>query len=335
MEDNIIVLQGNKPENQENSEQPKELLFTALRVKMQQTEHAVEKIYSEIVKMVPSLMQIKEATKKGYRLVVDASERLLNDIETGKVKLSVEKDGKIVAQIREANGQYGGKLPIKKEVYAKGLDPVQMANAIQMMAMKEQLDAIEAQIQFIDQSVQDVLQGQQNDRIGLYYSGFALYLESQSVNDKSLKNTLVGQALRSLSESSYQLGLKMQSDIEYLAAGEYKKAKGKSVNLIDSRMDSINQSFGYIHQNFMLRAAIYCNEGELSSMSVVLNEYSRFINQTIKNNADLLSQCDKNDDGTDRGVWHSRKKLQLDTSEIYKKIAEQNKVIYLDFAKEA
>jgi hypothetical protein len=332
MDNNIIVLNVDR---QDEIEQPKELLFNGLNDKLALAERAIEKIYSEVNKMAPALLQIKEATKKGYRLVVDASDQLLKDIESGKIKLSIEKGGKMVAQIRDANGNYGERLPIKKEVFAKGIDPVQMANAIQMMALKEQLDSIESQIQLIDQGVQDVLQGQQNDRIGLYYSGFALYLESQSVNDKYLKQSLVGQALRSLSESSYQLGLKMQSDIEYLASGEYKNAKGKSVKLIDSRMDSINQSFGYIHQNFMLRAAIYCNEGELSSMSVVLNEYSRFINQTIKNNADLLSQCDKNDDGTDRGIWHSRKKLQLDTSEIYKKIAEQNKVIYLDFVKEA
>ncbi len=40
----------------------------------------------------------------------------------------------------------------------------------------------------------------------------------------------------------------MQSDIKYLFDGDYKTAKGKSVELIDKRIDSINQSFAFIHQ---------------------------------------------------------------------------------------
>ncbi len=35
----------------------------------------------------------------------------------------------------------------------------------------------------------------------------------------------------------------------------------------------------------MLRAGIYCNEGELAAMSTVLNEYSYFIEGTVAKNA--------------------------------------------------
>ena len=106
------------------------------------------------------------------------------------------------AQIREANGHYGSKLPIKKDVFAKGIDPIQMANALQ-----DQVQHIANQIAVIDHSVREVIQGQQNDRIGLYYSGLTLYLEARNVNDPEMKRALIAQSLRALSEARFQLGL--------------------------------------------------------------------------------------------------------------------------------
>lgn len=126
----------------------------------------------------------------------------------------------------------------------------------------------------------------------------------------------------------------MQSDIKYLADGDYKIGKGKSVELIDKRIDSINQSFAFIHQATMLRAGIYCNEGELSAMSTVLNEYSYFIDSTIAKNAGILAQCDRTDTGTDKGVWKTRAKLKLDVSEFNKQLNAPDKTIYLGVSKE-
>ena len=108
-----------------------------------------------------------------------------------------------------------------------------MANALQMKALQEQVQQIANQIAVIDHSVREVIQGQQNDRIGLYYSGLTLYLEARNVNDPEMKKALIAQSLRALSKARFQLGLTMQSDIKYLSDGEFKIAKGKSVGLID------------------------------------------------------------------------------------------------------
>jgi len=237
-------------------------------------------------------------------------------------------------KVEKANGYYGSKLSIKKEVFAKGIDPIQMANALQMKALQEQVQQIADQIAVIDHSVREVIQGQQNDRIGLYYSGLTLYLEARNVNDPEMKKALIAQSLRALSEARFQLGLTMQSDIKYLADGEHKIGKGKSVELIDNRMDNIDQSFTFIHQATMLRAGIYCNEGELSAMSTVLKEYSYFIDSTVAKNAGLLAQCDITDTGTEKGVWKSRAKLKLDVSEFYKQLNVPEKTIYLGVSKE-
>lgn len=313
---------------------PVELLSNGLKLKLAQAGNIAENVYRAIAKSSPIIEQVREATKKGYKYVVDATESTLEAIDSGKIKLTTENSGKMYAQIREANGRYGSKLPIKKEVFAKGIDPIQMANALQMKALQEQVQQIADQIAVIDHSVREVIQGQQNDRIGLYYSGLALYLEARNVNDPDMKKALIAQSLRALSEARFQLGLTMQSDIKYLTNGEYKVGKGKSVELIDSRINNINQSFAFIHQSTLLRAGIYCNEGELTAMTTVLNEYSNFIDGTVAKNAGLLAQCDKTDTGTDKGVWKSRAKLKLDVSEFNKQLNAPDKTIYLGVSKE-
>lgn len=102
-----------------------------------------------------------------------------------------------------------------------------MANSLQLQALQEQLQEATEQLVLIAGSVKEILQGQQNDRIGLYYSGLSLFLESKTLSEMSLKSTIRAQALRSLTESAYQLKLTMQPDIKYIENQEYNKAKGK------------------------------------------------------------------------------------------------------------
>ena len=255
-------------------------------------------------------------------------------IDSGKIKLTIEKGGKTFAQIKNGN-KYGEKLPIKRETFARGNDPVQMANAMQMRAIQEQMQEISCQIESIDHSVREVIQGQQNDRIALYYSGVALYLEACKVNDQEMRKALIAQALRGLSESTFQLTLKIQDDIKFLSDKKYDNDKKHRADTIRERMQSIEQSFSFIHQASMLRAAIYCKEGELQAMSSVLSEYSHFIGGTIAPNAQLLAECDKNDSGTERGTWKSRKNLELDVTELVKRLDAPRKTLYLSMAQEA
>lgn len=312
---------------------PLQLLLSGLKLKIAQAENVIENVYKALAEASPMVAQVYEATKKGYRYVVDATESTLEAIESGMIKLTTE-NGKMFAQIRESNGYYGSKLPITKDVFAKGFDPVKMTNALQMVALQEQVKQISDQIAVIDQSVREVIQGQQNDRIGLYYSGLTLYVEARNVNDSDLKKALIAQSLRALSEAIFQLGLTMQSDIKYLADGDYKIDKGDSVAAIDRRMNSIDQSFAIIHQATIFRAGIYCNEGELTAMSTVLKEYSHFIDGTVAKNAGFLALSDKRDSGTEKGIWKSRAKLKLDVSAFNKQLNAPDKSIYLSVSKE-
>jgi hypothetical protein len=315
---------------------PAVLLANGLKDRLAQATATANAVYKVLSKNTPIIAQAEQSLKKGFRLVVDATESTLDAIESGRIKLTMENSGKLYAQIRDAEGYYGSKLPIKKDYFRKGIDPVQMATALQMKAIEEQLEGIADQLNLIDYSVREVLQGQQNDRIGLYYSGMALFLEARNVSDGEMRNALIAQALRSLSESTFQLALTMQSDIRYLESKEYNKtAKGKRVEAIDGHMQSINRAFAFIHQSTMLRAGIYCEQGELAAMSTVLEEYSRFIANVVAQNAALLSQCDTSDDGTERGLWESRAKLRLDVSDFARQLNAPEKTIYLGIAKES
>ncbi len=311
---------------------PVVLLSNGIKNELERAQVVAQSIYRAVVREMPTLTQVQQAMNKGCRYVVDASDSTLKAIESGALKLTQE-NGKTYAQLR-VDGKYGSKLPIKKEAFRKGIDPTQMANALQMQALQDQIQDVANQLILIDGSVREVLQGQQNDRIGLYYSGLSLFLESRNVSDAGLKNALQAQALKALAESTFQLKLTMESDIRYIEQKEYDKAKGKRKDLIVEHMNNINQSFAFIHQATMLRAGIYCDIGEHRSMAQVLEEYSHFIETDIAQNAALLSQYDINDDGTPTGLWASRSQLQLDTAELSKALNNPQKTLYLGVAKE-
>ena len=105
---------------------------------------------------------MRKSTQKGVRYVVDTSEEMLKKLESGELKLEITKAGKMTAQIKNGN-KFGEKLPIKREAFRKGIDVGEMANALQMQALQDQLQDVADQIALIDCSVKDVLQGQQND----------------------------------------------------------------------------------------------------------------------------------------------------------------------------
>lgn len=138
---------------------PLALLKSGLNARLEEAQVFAKDIYNSIVKQSPTFAQVQQATQKGFRLVVDAGDSMLNAIESGTVKLSVEKSGRMVAQVRNADGKYGSKLPIKKEYFRKGFDSVQMSNALQMQALQDQLSQITDQIQVINHSVIRVLEG--------------------------------------------------------------------------------------------------------------------------------------------------------------------------------
>ena len=240
---------------------PVALFSDSMNLTLHEADKCAQEIYRAVAKAAPSTTQLAKA-KKSVRYVVDMSDKTIENIESGKIKLTTNKAGETFAQIMDENGKFGKKLPIKKEDVVVGVDPVTMAMAMQMKAMQEQLEDIADQINRIDKNVKEVIKGQQNDRIGQYLSGVSLYAEARNIEDSELRKEIIAQSLKALSDSLFQIRLNMMSDIQYLANGEYKDVKGKRTQLIDERVNNINMEFMYIHQAEIMKAAIYCTEKE-------------------------------------------------------------------------
>lgn len=327
-----VVNTNNQAISPYDTSYPITLLSTSINRELDKAENIADDIYHSITKELPTLTQIQQASESTIRYVVDISDETIDAIENGVLKLTQE-NGNTYAQLLK-NGKYSSKLPIKREEIHTELSPTQMTAALQLKAVQEQLQNIENQLIIIDGSVREILQGQQNDRIGLYYSGLSLFLESRYTTNVYLKVALQSQALRALAESTAQLKLTLQSDINYLKNKEFDKVKMKRKELITSHVNNINLSYAYIHQALMLRAAIYCDIGELASMAQVLQEYAYFIEYTIGNNATLLAQYDMNDTGTRTGLWTQRSQLCFDVQEVATMLQSPKETLYIGISEE-
>ena len=107
---------------------PIHFFANGLKDSLKQAEKAAKDIYRMVLNEVPIAEQIKQANKKGFRLVVDTTDSMLDAIDKGKIKWTTEKNGQTFAQIRKPNGQYGSKLPIKREEFAKGISKRESKN---------------------------------------------------------------------------------------------------------------------------------------------------------------------------------------------------------------
>lgn len=332
--DKEITIHNKGAINPYDSEYPVALLAKSIGSSLTKADRATETIITAVSKDASLAAQTAQAFTEGVRYVVDTPDAMVDSLEKGRIKFTQENNGKMYAQIRESNGHYGEKVPIRREEFSQGIDPVQMANAMQLRALQTQVEEMQNCITLIDLNVRDVVQGQQNDRLALYQSGLDLFLEARNISDEYMKRQLISQAIRALSDASSQLSLQLQADVDWLRNESYKEAKGKSKELILRRMAQINQGFEGIHQSYILRAAIYGETGEYAAMVSTLEGYSRFIDSAIVANAGFLAECDPVDNGTERGVWRKRAKLSLNMGDLARQLRERKTVLYLSQASE-
>lgn len=274
----------------------------------QQSETIIEKITDAAI-AAGIAEDLGIGAEKTTRYVVNMTDEMKDAIDRGIIKLDRGKDGQLYAQIRDADNHYGKKLSISEELSDQGVDTLEAMNALQLKAIQGQLDEMAEILDAISQDVELVLQGQQNDRLGLYIAGRNLFLESQNVADPTLERMLAVQALATLSEATAQLELQMQADIQYLAEGKYKLKRGKQVEQIEARMESINKSFQAIHEAALLKASIYYESGEYGAMLAAISEYGSLLETSIVPHAPRLAEFDREDNLLRGGKWETRSNL--------------------------
>ena len=266
------------------------------------------------------------------KYVVNISDETKDLIDKGVVKLDTNKQGEVFAQVKNSNGKYGEKLSIRKELEEKGLSAKEVEIAMQMKAIQDVLVKIVEILDDIGEHVNDILIGQQNDRIGLYYSGMNLFLESNSIQDETLKKYLVAQAIRALNDSNAQMIQQIRSDIQYLSSGKYNHLKSVRKDKIDEKISSITNCYDIVYRSSFLKAAIYNSVGEFNAMLTTCEEYGKFIEKLILPNNLILTEADKNDKKLDITIWEERAKVLLKCNDV-KNILD-SKVFYIGYVED-
>ncbi len=245
---------------------------------------------------------INNTEEKETRFVVDLDDELKNAIHEGRVKLVTNSQGQSFAQLVDEKGRFGPKLPIKEELEEQGLSIEKAEFALQMNAIGEKLEEIISAINKLENRISDVLEGQHNDRLGLFYSGTSLFIEAQTINDEILKKQITAQALKSLSDANAQLIQELRASVRYLVTEKYLKSKNKKAD-IDEHLEIINQCYYIIYRASFLKVTIYLEEGEIQAMLAAMNEYRRFVENLIVPYAGKLSELDAKNPFIEKGTW--------------------------------
>ena len=312
MDNKIVKAEGSLPDARQKAiqKQTTELavspavgvLETVVKTKAEMAKTTIE----EAAQAVCTMEAAQGALSKDVRYVVDMSDTAKQALRSGAIKFDINDKGEMFAQIRKANGQFGEKFPIKEELAAKGIDPLQMQVAMQVQAIQDQLREIMDVLQGIEEIVSEIKQGQHGDRLGLCHSGRLLFLESLEVSDKTLRSLLESQALKSLSDGAGQLMQEIAVNVRYLAEGKYKSKKGGQKAAIAERLAEIRASLDAVNASVAIKAAIYYNEGETGALARTLETYAEFINGSIAQWAGTLAELDESEKLPKGGFWEQK-----------------------------
>lgn len=253
----------------------------------------------QVINQLISLL--KTDTDDDVNLIVNLSDDMKEKYRQGLITFDKDKNGNMYAQLRDENGKYGKKLTISEEARQTNL-----VFAAQLDTIKDVLIEIVDLLENIEECVNNVLTDLHNDRVGLYYSGISIYLEALQTTDVSLQNQLIAQSIKSLSDSQAQIIQELKSDVAYLKSSEYQKIKKKKHERLVEKMQNIHECYQIINRIITLKAMIYFDNNQLSSMLMVCLQYQRFIDAFIKPNAAFLIECDPRDDKLINGIWSKR-----------------------------
>ena len=265
---------------------------------------------------------------KETRFVVDLDDELKKAIDEGSVKLVTNPGGEIFAQLRDEQGRFGKKLPIKEELIEQDISLKEVELALQMNAIGEKLEVIIDAINSINNRISDILEGQHNDRLGLYYSGMSLFIEARTVSDELLRKQITAQAIKSLSDATAQIIQELRTSVQYLVTEQYLKSKKKKAE-IDERLSIIRQCYDIAFRAYFLKAAIYHENGEIQAMLSAMEEYGRFVEKLIVPHAGKLSELDDQNQFIEKGTWGIICNSLKQCNELKMRIS-QNHIYYLD-----
>lgn len=286
----------------------------------------INRIINNLISASPLFASLYEGLKTNERVIIEVSDEAKRKLASGEWKWAnaKDKDGFFRAIIRDDKGIVEQAL-LKKEDVCNGVNVGQMANAMQAMAVQKQLTDISEKLDVIFDGINDLKMGQQNDRLGLYYSAEFMYREALKVNDPILQKNMIAQAVSNLGISVEQIKQTTLYDIHKIRKMYSPERQSFNGKIKQEDVLEIKKNFQIIHKAVALKTAIFCNSGELNAAICALLEYRDFLIASLNDKrGEALYYADINEKSL-LGFWDVRKnQYPAQIEEICKKAQDFN-----------
>lgn len=218
-------------------------------------------------KKVTSFYEAQRAIEKDgfYRVIIpnDISKRL----EDGSAEWNFDKTGMQLPTIKDQKGSFICQARLEET------DSTNFSN-VNNIALQSTMAAVLEQLELLNKQVTDVLQGQLTDRMGIIKGAEDTYKQALLVNDITVRNQLLTQAVSELNKGRRQLIESLESKTEFineLPQSSFKQFFYSIINKIDINeietkfletqliFDNIIKSSNYI-------ALVYEELGEVNAL---------------------------------------------------------------------
>ncbi len=218
-----------------------------------------------------------------------------------------DHDGFFRAIVKDDKGKIKEQALLKKESVPQGLNMTQMAMAMQGMAIQQQISEISEKLDILFDVVNDVKAGQNNDRLGLYYSAENMFREAQKISDQYRREQVIISSISNLSTSIEQI--KQTTLYEIGKVNNVYDLKNHKFKKIVKQEDisEIKRNFQVLHKAIALKVAIYSYLGEYNAAVYTLLEYKSFLNLSLtKGSGEALYYADSQEKSL-QGFWDIQK----------------------------
>lgn len=247
-----------------------------------------ELLFKKIAASSPVIGQAMKSLKSSEKIRLVFSEEVEEKLSNGTFNLMKVKDDKSLlrAIAVDSHGEIKEIAKISFDEVRPHIDLMSLTTSMQGMAIQQQLQDISRQLEEMRVDMHNILKGQHNDRIALYYSGEALLKESLAIYDTELRSQIELSALQTLTQGCSSLKLSLNNDIQKLnscrnSRGTQINTKKMKVQDIEECVYMIKSSIETIHKCVYLKSAIYCKRGEYKALTILLNEYKLFLTHTF------------------------------------------------------
>lgn len=253
-----------------------------LSIQMKRILNNTAKQLMNVAKKAPAAINYFQSLnpQKVYDVVMTDEAKEL--YEKGLLVFKDRKDGLgLMPTLVDEAGKYGKQIALNE----KWIAPDKIL-ALNNMVVQQQLAEIVNLLEEMNESLNDVLEGQQNDRIALYYSAQQQYIEALSIEQSALKQICLANAIKTANDSRFQLIETAKYDIRKISevpiSGIGQITDFTSSKKIASEIQKIRIAFKGINDATGICAASYAELDERQALLKCLEPYHDFIETNLQ-----------------------------------------------------